>query len=167
MLTAEEIIQKLNLQEHPEGGYFKETYRSTGEISQDNLEDGYTGIRNYSTAIYFLLTSDNFSAFHRVRQDEFWHFHTGSPLELHMISEAGKCSSVIIGNDLEKDETPQFVVPGGHWFAAAVVDKDSYSLVSCTVSPGFDFDDFELAQRDQLIKHHPEHKEMIERFTRI
>ena len=166
MLSAQDIIQKLNLQEHPEGGYFKETYRSVGEISLDDLEDGYAGKRNYSTAIYFLLTSNNFSAFHRVRQDEFWHFHTGSPLELHMISEEGNCSSIIIGNNLEKDETPQFVVPGGHWFAASVIGKDSYSLVSCTVSPGFDFEDFELADGEKLIERYPEHKEIIKRFTR-
>ena len=167
MNSIETIIQTLQLEPHPEGGFFRETYRSVGEISKENLEEGFSGSRNYSTAIYFLLTSKNFSAFHRVQQDEFWFFHSGSPIELHMISGSGEHTQVIIGNRLEEGEVPQFVVPGGHWFAAAVINADAYSLVSCTVSPGFDFDDFELAERQLLLDTYPEHSKVIKRFSRL
>lgn len=166
MKAADNIIKKLKLVPHPEGGYFKETYRSVGEIPREFLDDGFTGPRNYSTAIYFMLTSDNYSAFHKVRQDEFWFFHSGSPIELHMISEEGEHTLVVIGSNIEIGELPQFVVPGGNWFAAAVVNKNDYSLVSCTVSPGFDFDDFKLANRESLVDKYPLHEEIIERFTR-
>lgn len=165
-ITAASIIRHLNLVPHPEGGFFRETYRSEGIIPVDSMKAGFSGDRNYSTAIYFLLTADNFSAFHRVRQDEFWHFHQGSPIELHMLTEDGNHSSVQISNALEMGHIPQFVVPGGNWFAAEVRGKDNFALVSCTVSPGFDFDDFELATRAGLIADYPEHSELITRFTR-
>jgi uncharacterized protein len=167
MNRTEEIIKKLKLLPHPEGGYFRETYRSTGEISINSQSKNNKGKRNYSTCIYFLLTSKDFSAFHKVKQDEIWHFYDGSPLYLHIISPKGKYSKIIIGNKIEKSQVPQFVVPGGHWFAASVIKKDSYSLVGCTVAPGFDFNDFELGDRSKLIKKFPEYKTVISRFTRL
>ena len=166
MKQAKKIIEKLGLQPHPEGGFFKETYRSNGLIGSDNLHPSIKGDRNYSTCIYFLLTSERFSAFHRINQDEIWHFYSGSPLHLHMISENGQQSTKLIGQDIFKGESPQFVVPAGYWFAAEVNAEDSYSLVGCTVAPGFDFQDFELARRDQLISSFPMHRELITRFTR-
>ncbi len=163
MNKFEDIIEKLDLQPHPEGGYFKETYRSHGEI--DTLKESYKGNRNYSTCIYFLLTSDTFSAFHRIKQDEIWHFYDGSPIRLHTISSTGVHSEFVIGRDFDKGQVPQLVVPGGDWFAASVVGEDNYALVGCTVAPGFHFDDFELPTRKELISKFPKHKEVITALT--
>lgn len=164
-MTAQNIIELLGLQEHPEGGYFKETYRSEGIISNDSLGEKYQGDRNYATGIYFLLTSEKFSAFHRVNQDEMWHFYKGDPLKLHMISPKGKYSFVIIGNDLEKGEVPQFTVKGGDWFAAEVLEGGSFSFVGCTVAPGFDFRDFVLPTTEELIELFPQHKAIFQKLT--
>ena len=165
MLTSQEIIQKLQLQPHPEGGYFKETYRSKGEIATGSLGSGYQGSRNYSTGIYFLLTSDKFSAFHRIKQDEMWHFYEGSPLKIHMISKDGTYSFVVIGRDLSSDHVPQYVVEGGVWFAAEVIEKDAFSFVGCTVSPGFDFQDFEMPSGQELVEMYPDLEAVIKKFT--
>ena len=165
MNSIKNIIDLLKLEPHPEGGYFKETYRSLGEINEDNLIEGYEGNRNYSTCIYFLLTSDNFSALHRIKQDEIWHFYDGSPILLHIISELGIHSKHVIWRDFNKGETPQFVVPGGYWFAAEVINKNDYSLVGCTVSPGFNFKDFELKTRKELVSMFPDKEEIISKLT--
>lgn len=165
MNTIENIIKKLDLKKHPEGGYFKETYRSLGEIDKNNLHKNFGANRNYSTCIYFLLTSECFSVFHRIRQDEIWHFYDGSAILLHMISKTGIHTKITIGRDFSKEQVPQFVVPSGYWFAAKVKDKNNYSLVGCTVSPGFDFDDFELSTRKMLISKFPQHKKVITDFT--
>ncbi|WP_422080814.1 cupin domain-containing protein [Ulvibacterium sp.] len=167
MEEVEEIIQSLGLKPHPEGGYFKETYRSEGTIDPKNLGDAYSGSRNYATGIYFLLTSKTFSAFHKIQQDEIWHFYKGSPIQLHMISPNGDYSNVRIGNDFKKGERPQFTVPGAYWFAAETFNKGAYSLMGCTVSPGFDFEDFVLADRQSLLSQFPQHNEIISRFTRV
>ncbi|EDP69975.1 hypothetical protein FBALC1_10597 [Flavobacteriales bacterium ALC-1] len=163
--SINDLISILDLKPHPEGGFFKETYRSKGEIDESSLENGYEGKRNYSTCIYFLLTSENFSAFHRIRQDEIWHFYYGSPINLHIISESGRYINHAIGIDIKKGEVPQFIVPGGSWFAAEVVNQNSHSLIGCTVSPGFSFEDFELKSRDELISLFPDKKEIISRLT--
>lgn len=164
-MIAQEIIEQLGLQEHPEGGYFKETYRSKGIISNDELGDKFVGDRNQCTGIYFLLTSEKFSAFHKVNQDEMWHYYKGAPIKLHTITSDGSYSFVMIGNDFEIGETPQHVVKGGDWFAAEVVDENTYCLVGCTVAPGFDFADFTLPKRQELIELFPEHKTVINRLT--
>ncbi len=165
MHNLKEIIQQLELKHHPEGGYYRETYRSAGELSENSLNSNYKGKRNYSTCIYFLLTSNDFSAFHRIHQDEIWHFYSGSPIRLHTISEKGIHSEFIIGNDLKKGQVPQLIVPGKHWFAAEVIDKEAYSLVGCTVAPGFDFKDFELPSRQKLLDLFPKHRGIITRLT--
>ena len=162
----EHIISKLELTPHPEGGYFKETYRSTGIIPQNILDGDFSGGRNYSTGIYFLLTAGNFSAFHRIKQDEMWHFYEGDPLVVHMIFPDGAYQFQKIGLNFENGELPQFVVPKGIWFASEVVDGGQFSLVGCTVSPGFDFEDFELVDRKELANQYPECSEIIERLTR-
>jgi predicted cupin superfamily sugar epimerase len=162
----QEIIDQLELKPHPEGGFFRETYRSEGRISADQLRDEFKGAHNYSTCIYFLLTSGNFSAFHRIKQDEIWHFYSGSPIHLHSISKDGVYHKVRIGNRLEKGEVPQYVVPSGNWFAAEVSDSNAYALVGCTVSPGFSFDDFEMKPRKELIALFPNHRAIITRLTK-
>ena len=162
---VEQLIKTLGLKQHPEGGYFLETYRSSGIINPNNLMPSYSGKRNYSTCIYFLLPSDSFSAFHRIKQDEIWHFYKGSPIRLHTISEAGKHESFLIGNNFNDGERPQLVVNGGLWFAAEVIEPNHYALVGCTVSPGFSFEDFELPDREELIAKFPQHKELVTRLT--
>ena len=151
------LIEKLQLQSHPEGGFYRETYRSKGVVD-------FGGERNFSTCIYFMLTSDGFSAFHRIRQDEIWHFYEGSAVLIHMISPEGDYSSVRVGADLAMGEEFHFVVPAEYWFAAEVLGD--YALVGCTVAPGFDFRDFELASRESLMSKYPTHKDVIEQFTR-
>jgi len=161
MSNVDAIIKKLDLKPHPEGGYFKETYRSSGEIASGSLNSYYSGKRNYSTCIYFLLRSGDFSAFHKINQDEIWHFYAGSPICLHVISEAGDHTKHVIGKDVCKGQSPQLVVPGNHWFAASVINKGDYSLVGCTVSPGFDFADFTLPNRAELLNKFPQHQKII------
>ncbi|MEK6154104.1 cupin domain-containing protein [Flavobacteriaceae bacterium 3-367] len=165
MDRAQQIIRQLELAPHPEGGYFRETYRSKGATTVADF--GKNAQRNFATCIYFLLTSDMFSAFHRIRQDEIWHFYEGTPIELHIISNTGKHSEVIIGNDLAQGHRPQFVVPAEYWFAARTLDGGAYALVGCTVSPGFDFADFELPEREVLLAEFPEHRDIIIQFTRV
>ena len=165
-MTAKEIITKFDLTEHPEGGYYKETYRSNGLIKNNNLSDHFLGDRNYSTCIYFLLTSEKFSAFHKINQDEIWHFYSGTTLKLHMISLDGNYSFVLIGNDLLNNEKPQFVVPAQYWFAAEIIKENSFAFTGCTVSPGFDFKDFVLPKREELIALFPKHSKIIKQLTR-
>ncbi len=156
------LIKELNLQAHPEGGYYRETYRSM-------ILSEYSGLgrRNCSTGIYFLLTAGNFSAFHRIKQDEMWHFYLGSPIELFELDANGMLIRTIVGNNISKGENPQYVVPGGNWFASRVLPgTGSYSLAGCTVAPGFDFADFEMAKRLELIKQFPQHRDIIEKLTR-
>jgi predicted cupin superfamily sugar epimerase len=165
--SLENLISQFNLEPHPEGGYFRETYRSKVEIPKGILDGRFNGIRNCSTCIYFLLTSNNFSAFHKINQDEIWHFYDGSPIRLHIISECGVYTNQLIGIDIKNGQLPQFVVEGGSWFAAEVEYPDAFSFVGCTVAPGFSFDDFELGIQNELIKMFPKHKDVIEKLTRL
>jgi uncharacterized protein len=153
-------VEQLELVPHPEGGFYKETYRSTDQIQLERMEGG----RSLSTGIYFLITGGNFSAFHRIKSDEMWHYYAGDPLIVHMISPNGNYEKMRIGRDLSAGQFPQGIVPAGVWFASETLGQ--YSLVGCTVSPGFDFQDFELATRDELNHRYPEHVEIIERLTR-
>jgi predicted cupin superfamily sugar epimerase len=166
-MAIQKIITKLNLLPHPEGGFYKETYRSKGEFSVGSLNEKFSGNRSYCTGIYFLLTKNNFSAFHKIKQDEMWHFYDGDALTVHMIDKDGVYHKQLIGNKFHENQVPQFVVPRGAWFASSVEEDGEYSLVGCTVSPGFDFDDFELADRASLINEHPIHKKIITKLTRI
>lgn len=157
----EQIIEKLGLEPHPEGGYYKEIYRSEGVIMNDSLPDNMEGTRNYATGIYFLLPSRKFSAFHRIKQDEIWHYYKGSAICLHIISPEGVYTTHIVGNDILNGEQSQLVVKSGDWFAATVIEDDSYSLVGCTVAPGFDFADFELAKKEELVNIYPDLSQII------
>lgn len=164
MNTINEIIKKLELLPHPEGGYYREYYRSEGTIDQQSLGTPYNGKRNYATSIYFLLTSDTFLAFHRIKQDELWHFYRGAPITIHSISDSGIYDKVTLSMAIENGEYPQYVVKGGHWFAAEVTQPDSYALVGCTVAPGFDFADFELPTQTVLLEKFPQHQAIISRL---
>lgn len=150
------------MEPHPEGGFFKETYRS------EELEkfDGFIGSRNISTAIYFMITKGNFSAFHRIKSDEIWHFYDGSPVEIVVISPEGNLTSHQLGLDINNGQLPQAMVPAGCWFASRIADDADYALAGCTVAPGFDFQDFELADRVDLVKEFPQHEAVIRSLTR-
>ena len=129
------------------------------------IETNLNKKRNISTAIYFLLENDNKSLFHRIQSDELWFFHQGEPLEIHFI-ENNQISTILLGNNIEKGEIPQANIPANTWFCSTVKDSIGYSLVSCTVAPGFDFLDFELADRESLVKEFPLLKDIIEAFTK-
>jgi len=163
--SADYFIKKLDLQKHHEGGYFKEIYRSDEVINSNALPKYFDGKRNISTSIYFLLKSDDFSSFHKIKSDEIWYFYQGSPLTIFVIIN-GKIKKLLLGNNLEKGESFQQIVPKNSWFAACVNLPDSFSLVGCTVAPGFDFNDFELATRKELLESYPYLYENINKFTR-
>lgn len=164
-MAADYYIKKLGLEKHPEGGWFKEVYRSSEEISGEHLPERFSGKRHHSTSIYFLLSSDTFSAFHRIKSDELWHFYEGSAVTIYIIDRDGNYSEITLGRNIDSGEVLQCVIPHGVWFGAKVSSADSFCLVGCTVAPGFHFDDFELAERDELLKLFPRYREIIERLT--
>ncbi len=141
--TADEIIQMLDLQPHPEGGFYQSTY--TGE---ESIEVS-SAIRNLFTSIYFLLRSQDVSHFHRLKSDELWYFHKGSPIEIHMIEPNGEYKKVKLGLNLAEGESPQYLVPKNTIFGSTVLEENSFSLVGCMVAPGFDFDDFKIFEQDE------------------
>jgi len=165
MQDAEYWIEKLGLQPHPEGGFFRETYRSHEVILKQALPERFAGDRVFSTCIYFLLNKKECSVFHRIQQDEGWHFYEGSSLTIHIIDPLGEYSAVKLGRDIENGESFQAVVKAGCWFAAAVDNTEAFSLVGCTVAPGFDFADFDIADRHRLVALYPEHRDVIEKYT--
>lgn len=165
MHTAEYWIQHFNLIPHPEGGFYRETYRSTLEIVNKDLPIGYSGDRRLSTSIYYLLRSGEKSRFHRLRSDELWYFHYGSVLKIVLIDQEGRKHTRMLGANAEKAEHMQVMIPAGTVFAAEVSGKESFSLVGCLVSPGFEFEDFELFSQDDLIQAYPQHSDLIRKFT--
>ncbi|MGB6037446.1 MAG: cupin domain-containing protein [Cryomorphaceae bacterium] len=161
--SIQDLADHLDLLPHPEGGYYKETYRS--DLSQLPPETlGIGAERNLSTAIYFLLTKGNFSAFHRIKQDELWHHYLGDAIAVHTISPEGAYAKLLLGKNLANGEFPQHMVKGGTWFASESLGE--YSLAGCTVAPGFDFADFELPPQEELLKQFPQHREVVLRLTR-
>lgn len=161
----QELVKTLELAPHPEGGFYKEVYRSEGTISKEELTD-YSGERNFATSIYFLLTKDNFSALHTILQDEIWHHYEGDPVEVHCIDKLGKYRVLTLGKNLALGEQPQAVVKGGEVFGSRVKEGGEYALVGCTVAPGFDFEDFSLMNRKLLLEQFPEHEVVITQLTR-
>lgn len=161
---AQYWIRKLALAPHPEGGYFRQTYKSDRIIHGE--APSHSRPRAASTAIYFLLEGENFSAFHRLRSDEMWHFYAGSPVVVHVILPDGAYANVLLGNEPEAGQVFQGIVRAGCWFASHVGDWKRWALVGCTVAPGFEFEDFEMAKREELVKQYPQHAEIIRRLTR-
>lgn len=164
--SANYWIQKLQLTEHVEGGSFREIYRSPLNAAAANLPATFGGDRQYSTSIYFLLKQEQYSAFHRIKSDEVWHFYYGDPLVVYELDEAGNLTQHQLGNDPEKGQQFQCVIKAGNWFASRPQQGSEYSLVGCTVSPGFDFADFELAEQEPLAKEYPAHEALIRQLTR-
>ncbi|MFC1452229.1 cupin domain-containing protein [Verrucomicrobiota bacterium] len=163
--SAEKWIKALDLKRHPEGGYFAETYRSAARVPGSALAAPLRGDRSLTTAIYFLLESGDVSALHRLRSDEVWHFYAGSSLRLYLIDPDGEGREVRLGRCDDQGEAPQAVVPAGTWFGARVSQPGSYALCGCTVSPGFEFEDFELGRREELLRRFPGHREWILSLT--
>jgi predicted cupin superfamily sugar epimerase len=160
-------IEKYKLSPHPEGGFYSETYRATEVIPERALPARFGGDRSFSTGIYFLLESHNFSAFHRIQADEMWHFYAGQALEIFVIHQQSRELQVIrLGSDPDNGETFQAVVPAGAWFASRPAEGTGYALVGCTVAPGFDFADFEMADRNSLKQEYPEFEQLISELTR-
>lgn len=158
-------IDALSLIEHPEGGYYRETYRSGEQIDCDCLPERYARSRAMATAIYFLLPAGERSRLHRLASDEIWHFHSGAPIVLSIIDAAGTLEQVRLGGNVEAAEHFQYTIPSGSWFGAELDGEESYALVSCTVAPGFDFADFEMGRRAELIGMFPQHRATIERLS--
>jgi predicted cupin superfamily sugar epimerase len=154
-------IRKLNLQKHLEGGYFVETYKSEKFINPPY----YDGPRHTCTAIYYLLVGKQFSSFHRIKSDELWHFYTGSSLTLHIIERNEELNEVRLGSNIDNGESFQAVVKSESWFAASVNDDNSYSLVGCIVSPGFDYRDLEVGDMETLTKRYPQYKSILKKYT--
>lgn len=145
---------------HEEGGFFYQVLKSDQTIQLEGQKP-----RALYTSIYFLLTSNNPSRFHRLTADEVWYYHYGSPLTVHMITAEGDYQQVTLGTDIERGQVLQAVVPKGTIFGSSVDADDSYAIVSCMVSPGFEYDDFELFKRSDLLKQYPDYADIIYRLT--
>lgn len=178
MNEAKDWITHLGLRPHPEGGYFQETYRAEDLLRHSGLPSRYHSDRISATAIYFFLGAGDVSKFHRLRSDEVWCYHVGRPLALYVIEPDGTLQRFVLGIDLDKQQRPQISIPHGAWFGARglevapeaassmpAVQVASYTLVSCVVAPGFEFEDFELATREHLLATYPEHQALIEQLT--
>ncbi len=159
-LNAAELIALYGLQPHPEGGYFSETYRSEGKAVYPGL-----GPRNFSTAIYFLLQAGDRSRLHRLKADELWHFHLGGPLAVAQIFPDGRVENTILGSDLKAGQRLRHAVPAGCWFGSYPCEGTEFSFVTCTVAPGFEFPDFELGTRLELLERFPGAAELIKKLT--
>jgi predicted cupin superfamily sugar epimerase len=165
-MNAQFYIDRLGLISHPEGGFYKETYRSEGVIPKEALPDIFNGNRCYATAIYFLLRTGEFSAFHRIASDETWHFYAGQALVVAEITLDGRLHKTELGAELGTGQLLQYTVKAGNWFGSYTTAANSFSLVGCTVAPGFDFEDFEMPSRGELLKLFPQHEEVIVALTR-
>ena len=161
---ANELIRRFGLAPHPEVGFYRETYRASTRVMRgDDAEGAVT--RAASTAIYYLLCDGAYSAWHRIRSDEVWHFYAGAPLDVHAIDDAGVLTTHRLGNALEHADTVfQAVVPQGQWFAAHCRDPSTYALVGCTVAPGFEFGEFEMGDTATLVARYPQHRLLIEQL---
>lgn len=162
MITANFLVEKYQLVAHPEGGYYKETYKSDLLINSGSLPSNFDGERVCSTAIYFLLEKGQFSAFHKIKSDECWHFYAGDSLDIFVLHQNGNLEIVTLGNDIASGCVFQYVVPANCWFASRPAVNSDFSFVGCTVAPGFDFRDFELAKKEELELQYPGYKSIIE-----
>ena len=163
-MDASNIIEKPALAPHPEGGYYRRTYQCGQVLTPRGMPCGFEQPRPVSTAILFLLRAGQYSRLHRIRQDELWHFHLGGPLRLVWIDKVGRAREVILGPDIFNGHALQVAVPGGQWFGATPAPGSGFSLVGCTVAPGFDFADLQLARRHELERRFPLALDCIREF---
>nr|WP_067057946.1 cupin domain-containing protein [Mucilaginibacter sp. L294] len=158
--TAQYWIDHLNLQPHPEGGYYKEVFRSQNEVTRA----GATALKQAVTSIYYLLEGRDFSGFHRLASDELWYFHKGAPLHIHVIDHEGN-HTIIELSDTQTGSL-QAVIAHNTWFAAQISSVTGFTLVSCAVAPGFDFAEFEMAKKNELLAQYPQHADLLDRLCR-
>lgn len=163
-ITIDDLVKTYDLQPHPEGGFYKETYRAKEEIPASALPI-HKGNRSFSTGIFFLLPKGTKSRLHRIKSDEMWHFYLGDPLTLIQISPECKVSKVTLGTDIKNGQKVQHTVPAGHWFGAYPNNESDYAFVGCTVAPGFDFADFEMGNIKNLKEMFPDATSEIEMLT--
>ena len=164
MYNEDYWIDQLGLLPHPEGGFYRETYRSTEVLKAAQLPGRYIGNRNFSTAIYFLLRSQDRSVFHRIKSDELWHFYQGTTLLIYMLMEK-ELKIHRLGANINEGDSLQVMIPANCWFGAMVEKPGSYALCGCTVAPGFDFQDFEMARQDFLLANYPDQSEIIKQLS--
>jgi uncharacterized protein len=164
-MDAETVIRQLGLKPHPEGGFYRETYRCEEDLAAAGLPGRYGSQRSVSTAIYYMLTPGSCSAMHRLQSDEVFHFYAGDSLTMLQLHADGRAETIILGQDFMAGQRPQVVVPRGVWQGLFLNEGGSFALLGATVAPGFDFADFELAARDDLIRQYPGSAAMIERLT--
>ena len=164
--SASYWIEKLAMETHVEGGAYAEIYRSSLLQKKEYLPDAFNGDRSIATAIYFLLQKGQFSAFHRIASDEIWHFYAGDPIEIFEINTTGELITHLLGSDPEMGHAFVRIIPAGSWFASRVIEGGVYGLAGCTVSPGFDFEDFELADAKKLAGEFPQHSFLINSLCR-
>ncbi|MGA9752256.1 MAG: cupin domain-containing protein [Acidobacteriota bacterium] len=166
-MKVEEVIALLDLKPHPaEGGFFRETYRSALAFPESALSSGSRGPHRAGTAIYYLLSDSAFSALHRLPTDEVFHFYLGSPVEMLVLESGGGGRMVTLGTDLGAGMRPQVVVPPGHWQGSRGRPGGDWALLGTTMSPGFEFSDFEQGRREELVATHPAFRDEIESLTR-
>lgn len=166
ILSAVDYVEQLQLQPHPEGGYYSRTYQSEEKIPAAALPARFGADRVMSTAIYFLLGGTDYSAFHRIKSDELWHFYTGGGLHIYVIHPDGTGEILLLGSDMQQGYRFQQLVKAGCWFASKPANETSFSLVGCTVAPGFDFADFEMAKEDKLLNLYPQYQQWIQQLCR-
>ncbi len=159
-------INHLQLLPHPEGGYYKETYRSSEKINSSALPGRFNADRNFSTAIFYLLEQQDYSAFHKIKSDECWHYYAGDTLLIHVLYNNGNYACIKLGSEIDKHEVLQFVVPANTWFAAECAEKSLFVLTGCTVAPGFDFADFDIADKQSLLNEFPLYQHLINRLCK-
>lgn len=162
---AARLIEALELAPHPEGGYYRETWRSPLKVDLAGGPGEPAGTRSFGTAIYYLLSGRDVSRLHRLKTDEIFHLYAGGPLIIHMLSEDGGYRAVTLGDDVGAGHAFQATVPGGCWFGASLAEVDSFALVGCTLAPGFDFEDFEMGGRAELLAAFPDHGKIIRQLT--
>lgn len=166
--NADYYIEALGLLPHPEGGFYKEVYRSEEAIAREALPPRFSGDRAFSTSILYLLRQHDISALHAINQDEVWHFYAGSSVEIHVFSDRREYTRLVLGSGPGAGALFQAVVPAGSWFGAhlkSASDNNAFALVGCTVAPGFDFADFRLADTEDLKAKFPRHHEIIQRLS--
>ena len=165
-MTAEDIIEHLQLTPHPEGGFYREVYQSENFIELTCLPGAFNGKRRLSTSTYYLLRMGDFSAFHRIKSDEIWHYYAGGNIILHLLNPQTGYQTKILGNEITGPGWFPVIVPAHSWFAAEPEKGKLFALAGCTVSPGFDFADFELANKHKLLKEYPDRADVINRFCK-
>lgn len=163
--AARRWVDALGMRPHPEGGFYRETWRAADAVATSALPVRFAGDRTLGTAIVYLLPEGERSHLHRLHADEVWHLYDGGPLHLHLLVPGRGHERLVLGKDVEHGESPQVVVPHGTWFGAETAEGAGYVLVGCTTSPGFEFADFEMGEREALLAEFPAERAWIERLT--